>query len=228
MTTTYKPKNRIFPTILCVLLCALFAVLAVPGQTVRADEAEYSILDDFAGTDFDISEYPEDPNDSSLSVVHIAETTSNELAVYVYQPSADKNNILATSINISTASGDTPKYTRYALELLGSSDTVFKYLVKDLAVSSGPIRYYSISSISRQWIKDIDDPLENNNTASTVAYSVGQNGRRYCLTVLSAIFANKRISSRSRINTSAFCATPTALNSFRTAVTVIMWLFQRI
>ena len=174
MTTTYKPKNRIFPTILCVLLCALFAVLAVPGQTVRADEVEYSILDDFAGTDFDISEYPEDPDDNSLRVVHIAETTSNELAVYVYQPSAGKNNILATSINISTASGDTPKYARYALELIGSSDTVFKYLVKDLAVSSGPIRYYSISSISRQWIKDIDDPLENNNTASTVAYPVGQ------------------------------------------------------
>lgn len=171
---TYKTNIRILPAILCMLLCVLFAFAAVPGQAVRADEAQQSILDDFIGTDFDISEYPEDPADSSLKVVHIAETTSNELAVYVYQPSAGKNNILATSINIATESGVTPKYMYYALELLGSYTTVFKYIVKDLAVSSDQIRYYSISSISRQWLDGLDDPTGNDNTVSTVAYPVGQ------------------------------------------------------
>lgn len=82
-------------------------------------------------------------------VVCFAESVDNEVFVYLYQPSGQIVNLTASSINISTTSYLEPDYKNYKLELVSSSGVFFKYLVKDIMVSSAPVRYYTITSVYR-------------------------------------------------------------------------------
>ena len=97
-------KNKALLCIVAFLLifCSLFTATQGIGVTY-AEESDYSgVLDDLQKDDsFDESHYPAVADDYSLKIIQIAESVDGELFLYVYQPSGQAKNLIASSINIS-------------------------------------------------------------------------------------------------------------------------------
>ena len=158
-----------------IVLC--IGLLPLQGTQIAwaAEESGSKVLVDLQKAEnFNMDDYPLNPTDFSLEVIHIAESTENELLVYVYQPSGAKANLMATTISISTVVGPdiAPKF--YDLEFLNSSGVFYKYKVKDFTVSSEATRVYSVVSILRPFIKDIDAEPGFDNTVSEVPFAVAK------------------------------------------------------
>lgn len=158
-------------TVLCI------GLLPLQGTQIAwaAEESGSKVLVDLQKAEnFNMDDYPLNPTDYSLEVIHIAESTENELLVYVYQPSGAKANLMATTISISTVVGPdiAPKF--YDLEFLNSSGVFYKYKVKDFIVSSEATRVYSVVSILRPFIKDVDAEPGFDNTVSEVPFAVAK------------------------------------------------------
>ena len=154
----------------CLLLsCFLFT----PAPVYADSQKEFSsVLTDLQkDTTFKIEDYPVSAEDYSLQVIQIAESTDNELFVYVYQPSAVFGSLVASSINV--ALGDT-NFTNYTLTLCNSHETLYKYLIDDLAVSTDSVREYEITSIYRPFNAAIDTNANNGNTITEVNYPVAK------------------------------------------------------
>ena len=171
-----KRKKRInkFLSFILSFILILPVFLILPANKVYAEEKMYSnVLDDLQkDSNFKVEEYPTIENDYSLKVVTIAESNDKELFVYVYQPFFNGS---ATSINISQNSSKNLNIKNYKLTLINSSETLFKYVVKDLKVSEEKTRYYTIISIFRDWNEDIDEENKTNeNTIDEVVYRVGK------------------------------------------------------
>lgn len=179
-------------SILCIIVCMLGWFNHVPAY---ADEVENSVLEDFAGTDFDISEYPLEEDNYNLEVVQIAESANKELFVYVYQPFGDWSSFYATEIRLSTGINDNISYKDYKLDFVGVDESIGKYKVKDFVVLPDALRYYAIACIFRKWQSFVDKPLDNDNTITQMPFAVSQlwtastvNGEvSYTLTVLDTI-----------------------------------------
>lgn len=148
---------------LYILLAAVLIITALIGgqDFLPAFAQSTNVLDDLQkdGT-FNINDYPAVPDDYSLKVIQIAETTDKELLIYVYQPAARTKRLVASSINIAREQNNTSKlaYVNYALELIISAGEFFKYRVKGFELSPEAIRYYNISNILRPFDKTIDTP----------------------------------------------------------------------
>ena len=158
-----------------IVLC--IGLLPLQGTQIAwaAEESGSKVLVDLQKAEnFNMDDYPLNPTDFSLEVIHIAESTENELLVYVYQPSGAKANLMATTISISTVVGPdiAPKF--YDLEFLNSSGVFYKYKVKDFTVSSEATRVYSVVSILRPFIKDVDAEPGFDNTVSEVPFAVAK------------------------------------------------------
>ena len=169
-------NSKIIRNILYVFLALLF-VLTCCVSTITlcaTSTTNYSgVLEDLQkDPNFDESIYVEDNNNYSISVIQIAESVNKELFVYVYQPA--QRMVKTTSINISTTTGEAIKPINYELQLIDSSNTLYKYLVVDFVVSDDTVRYYNIPSIFRLYNIAIDDELDNDNTVSEVVYEVAK------------------------------------------------------
>ena len=108
----------------CLLLsCFLYSPLPVYADTQK----EYSsVLTDLTkDSSFKIEDYPVKTDDYSLNVVQVAESSGEELLVYVYQPSGGYGNLVASSINISTAN---LSFVNYKLNLCNHSSTLKKFI----------------------------------------------------------------------------------------------------
>lgn len=173
-------KTRILSMILAfvTVICTVFMAVQTP-LIARAESIEYSeVLDDLKkDASFQESNYPERPTDYSLNIIQIAESVNKELFVYVYQPSAARKNITASSINISTTINDAISFINYKLDLLNSSGVFYKYKVRDFVVKDEPTRYYAITSIYRPFDESIDAGTGNDNTITEVNYAVN---KQYC------------------------------------------------
>lgn len=137
--------------------------------------SKYSnVLDDLKKDEtFNILNYPIKSNDYSLQVIQIAESTTGELFVYVYQPSQRVKLFAATEINMSLS--ETIDGTKlYGLTLINSSGVFGKYKVNDFEVDSDVLRYYNITSIFREWVEGIDKETGNDNEKNAVAFPVGK------------------------------------------------------
>lgn len=171
-----KTINKSFICLILVII-SLFTCFFSTGTKVYAEEAtkEYSnVLTDLQKDEnFNLDDYPTLEDDYSLQLIQIAESVDNELFVYVYQPLANSQ-VLATSINISQNVDNVKDYTNYKLEYINSKSALFKYKVQDFILDTEQIRYYDISSIFRAFIENIDTPVEDGNTISEVAFSVGK------------------------------------------------------
>lgn len=170
-------------TVLCVLIIVLCTVLiAVQGTSSMIASAtikEYSdVLDDLKKDNtFDVAHYPVVADDYSLKVIQIAESTDKELFVYVYQPSGNKKDLQASSINISITINNEINYHNYQLTYLNSSGVFYKYVVNKFTVRNESTRYYSISSIYRPFDEKIDKKPDGNNTVTEVNFEVS---KQYC------------------------------------------------
>ncbi len=185
-------KNTVYLLGVIVLLLTMIFSFVTVGSAKADSAVTYSdALSDLKKADnFDVGLYPLNAKDYSLKVIQVAESSANELFVYVYQPCARSKELTATSINISTAIEDI-KYRNYKLRLVSSVSVFYKYVVEDLTVdTSVPMRSYSISSIYRAFDKSIDSELDNGNMLTEVNYDVSKqyylgsvNGETFCKAV---------------------------------------------
>ncbi|MBQ9715762.1 MAG: hypothetical protein IJV77_05075 [Clostridia bacterium] len=157
--------------IFVLLLCFGCGGTATAFAVTANDTIQYTnVMDDLAEDPmFDASKYPIDYTNGKLELLTVAESVNNELFVYVYSPAI----LRAASINISLVEKDVD-YKVYGLTLINSHDGFFKYKVDGLTVSSDETRYYEISSISRRFISDFDEELDNGNTVSMTPFKVGK------------------------------------------------------
>ena len=156
--------------------------IAVP--TAFAENISYSnVLDDLRkDSNFSSALYPIKTDDYSLQVMQIAESTDNELFVYVYQPSGQAKDLRASSINISLKPRqDIADVRNYKLTLLNSSGVFYKYRVDGLTVSTANTRYYTITTIYRPFDKTIDDSADHGNEVTEVDYKVA---KEYCFAIV--------------------------------------------
>lgn len=154
----------------CLLLsCFLYSPLLVYADTQK----EYSsVLTDLTkDSSFKIEDYPVKADDYSLNVVQVAESSGEELLVYVYQPSGGYGNLVASSINISTAN---LSFVNYKLNLCNHSSTLYKYVVENFVVSEDLTRSYEITSIYRPFNAVVDTNTNNGNTINEVNYPVAK------------------------------------------------------
>ena len=153
-----------------------FANRVAYASSINIVGAYTNVLDDLRqDNDFNVDNYPVIENDYSLQLMTIAESETNELYVYVYQPSGENVDLMATSISISRkARNEDRSYINYKLSYLNSSGVFYKYLVLGFEISPDTTRYYEISSIYRAWDSQYDETSGNDNTISEVAFKVGK------------------------------------------------------
>jgi hypothetical protein len=125
-------------------------------------------------SEFDINDFPPIQDDYTLQVIQIAESSDNELFIYVYNPCGINMPLEATCINMSlTESPDFPRL--YNLEQINRAGVFGKYLVKGVTVKSDEVRFYNITSIYRRFNKYCgDENTGNDNTISEVSFNVSK------------------------------------------------------
>lgn len=167
-------KNLMCFLLVLVILCTVF--MPVQGVAFAVEESGSNVLVDLnKAENFNVDDYPYNPTDNSLHVIHVAESTDKELLVYVYQPTGDSAKIKASSISISTAlDNKNIKPDLYGLEFLNCSGVFYKYKVKDFVVSDSTTRVYSIVSILRPFIDGADEEAGFDNTILEVPYPVAK------------------------------------------------------
>ena len=95
----YQKTFIVFFTVLLLVLTFLCGQFSFPAYA----STKYSnVLDDLKkDEEFNISEYPDKPNDYSIQVIQIAESSARELYIYTYQPCQMSQYIVATAINMA-------------------------------------------------------------------------------------------------------------------------------
>lgn len=179
MTTKYKRK---YIAVFILIFCTVFFIaqsVILPIGISYADDVVYSdVLDDLKkDSTFDSNNYPEVATDYSLKIIQLAESTDNELFVYVYQP-CGKQDMRASSINISTTSYADITPSNYKLKYINSNGVFFKYVVDGITVSNAEARYYGVMSIYRPLNKAYGDKEPSGgNTVSEVPFNVSKEYR---------------------------------------------------
>lgn len=158
-----------------------------------------NVADDLMNvSDFDFADFPsldfydvyDKNNDVDITndvpyvqVIQIAESSSNELYIYTYQPINETVEILCSSVKISadfSSDSNIKNIKVYYLELLSTYKTFCKYVVKDFEVCSEAYRYYNIVSIYRYFNKDLDNSVVGGEITEK-DISVGQQWCAYYL-----------------------------------------------
>lgn len=153
-------------------------IIFVNHNTIYVNAAtKYSmVLDDLEeDPNFDASDYVINKGSTNLEVIQIAESSDDELFVYIYNPQADKR-YNATYIRLSQTTGDNISPRDYKLTLLSSSGVYSKYLVVDVKVKADEVRYYDITCVFRKFIDGVDEGLDETiiNTISQVPCTVAK------------------------------------------------------
>lgn len=174
MTAKHYIRN-LFLCIVLMLLAIISCFVGVSYDVFAATQGS-SVLDDL-GKDraFNASAYPKKRDDYSLKVIHLAESTSGELFLYVYQPSCDDRTI-ATTVSIAEEMNNADDFSPalYGLELMDSDGVFYKYKVLNYAVSSAVERFYNVIMIQRPFISGIDSDSGTGTTTDRKAFGVGQ------------------------------------------------------
>lgn len=173
-------KNKIILVTLSLLLVFLTYIITpvnfVSAYISGADKYSDVLSDLQKDETFDIRQYPVSPKDYSLKVIQIAESTDKELFVYVYQPSANYKNYVASYIKLALEpyldiEADVD-FNFYSLTFCNKYSTLYKYKVNDLKVKSDSIRYYSITSIYRPFDESVDNQASYDNKVTNVDFDV--------------------------------------------------------
>lgn len=161
------------------MILVLFIVVLVGGgwgnsSAFANSTFNSSVLNDLQqDTSFNSNDYPSNSSDYSIQLIQIAESDSQELFVYTYQPSQLTKYLVATQINMSF-SESVDGTQLYGLSLLSCDGVFCKYKVDDVTAIDDDSRYYNVTSIYRKWDSSIDFGTGNDNTKNEVAYAVGK------------------------------------------------------
>lgn len=171
-------KTKIIYFLLTFLAVLLALTAGNVGGAVKAAENTPAQVTDVltdlvADENFDIKQYPTNPQDFSVYVIQVAESKGGNLYVYTYQPSFESKSLFATAINMSLTReiADTELYT---LTFVNTQSVFCKYRVNGVKidVDGDYTHFYNVTSIYRKWNKDIDKPSDNDNTINSVAFPV--------------------------------------------------------
>ena len=177
MKTILKRTGFVIAALLLSFLCLMESVFSVKASAETTTEYT-SVLDDLQKDEnFNVEMYPAVADDYSLQVIQIAESSNGELFVYVYQPSAGKKNLTATTIRMSMPMvGIDSTWQDYDMTLLSSESVFQKYKVEGVTVKDDAVRYYDITAIHRKFDETIDKAPTTNteNTINEVVYEVAQ------------------------------------------------------
>ena len=178
--------KRITQIFLCLALLIVMGgemLLSAFSITASAEVTGYTnVLTDLQkDSNFNPDDYPANPDDVSLKVIHIAEGENGELFIYVYQPCDAKKDYKAKFINMSLQNPieKNLQYKLYSLTWLNSNGVFDKYIVNDFIVSSSAERYYNIATVYRPFDSEVDDVPEAVDTIQCKGYEVGQYWRVY-------------------------------------------------
>lgn len=156
-------------------LLSLFVILIPTSSSVAyayTDVYSDVLADLQVDENFNKDDYPINQTDYSLQIIQIAESNDKSLLVYVYQPSAGKNDIVTKKIRMSVDDGRS--YADYNLTLLSRNGVFFKYKVDNYIAdfSSAQKRTYKIVQLMRPADKALGDKVvdENNNVISYIPY----------------------------------------------------------
>ena len=175
-----KQRTQLILLVFALIVSCLLSFTATP-QIVFASSVDISggytnVMEDLQKDEnFDASKYPVVENDYSLQVIQVAESSDKELFLYVYQPSGNIKNFVASYVNMAIGEHSID-FKIYYLTLINSNGVFYKYLVKNVAVSDEVTRSYNITSIFRPFDKTIDESVEdeNGNIISNVSYDVSK------------------------------------------------------
>jgi len=105
-------------------------------------------------------------------VIRIAESSNDELYIYVYQPCDEEKEIEAVKVVINqTADLEQTTAKVYDLQLVSTEGVFDKYLVKGLTVlSSLSLRHYAITSLMREYDKSLGDDEKYGDPSWTINY----------------------------------------------------------
>lgn len=180
--TTKSAATYILAAVLAVLLFISSAASSVLAYADEPSNFEYTdVLDDLNKSQINLTDYPQKDNDYTIDIITIAESVNGELFIYVYQPGGSSTDLRASSINISTETGDLISYFNYDLQLINSSGVFYKYIVKNFTVKNDEVRYYSITSIYRPFIEGVDEQAGYDNKITEVPFAVS---RQYGITTV--------------------------------------------
>ena len=170
-------RKRILVILLCLLMILeSFSLLCLTAFAEEETDSNTYVLDDLKrDPDFKVEDYPDDPKDLSLQVITIAESTTRELLVYVYQPAAATQPLTATSINISQ-SHKAIQFHNYTLTLLNQEGVFQKYKVNDFVVQNASVRYYEITNIYRLPLNESEQSTgyDDGNVINELSNPVGK------------------------------------------------------
>ena len=173
-----KKSKFSFLVVSMLILCFLFSCFSfVPSIIAKAVTVTgYSgVLGDLRIDDnFNEEDFPSNPEDKSLELIQIAESTVGELFLYIYQPSAKSHQFELTTVSISQTLYNNAKWELYNLKLIDSDGVFSKYKVNDLELKSDVVRYYDITEIHRKFDSEIDTQPNNGNTITEVAHDVSK------------------------------------------------------
>ena len=185
MKMTRKILATLAATIVATFGAFSFQPLAAFAEGDSASSSMTStVLEDLQkDVNFSIDDYPSQTVEEVkaakkelLQVVQIAEGANGELFVYVYQPTDETKEIVATYINIAKSTSDDAKRV-YPLELVSTEGTLDKYRVKNFTFREATDRYYEIPEIFRGYDADLDVETGNDNKDSNIAVDVSQKWR---------------------------------------------------
>lgn len=147
----------------CFLTCFVPTIMSVSASSINIIGGYTNVLEDLQKDDnFNADDFPVVEDDYSLQIIQLAESDDKELFIYVYQPSAEYEKLVASSVFISTTERGL-SYTNYYLTLLNNQGVFYKYRVDNFFVSSNATRHYEITSIYRPFDEDIDEKLDDDN-----------------------------------------------------------------
>lgn len=173
-----KIKMLLLAIVLCIscfLTCFATTIQVAYASSIGVVGGYTNVLEDLQKDDtFNAEDYPVIQDDYSLQVIQVAESSEKDLFIYVYQPCSPNDDLRATSINISTTTGNASSYNNYSLILLNKQGCFGKYKVKNFVLSNENVRTYDISSIFRKWNEKYDKGSGNDNTINEVSFAVAQ------------------------------------------------------
>ena len=134
---------------------------------------------------FKVEDYVENPEDYSIQVIQVAESSEGKLNIFTFQPARNTVDLKASSINISygfSSNGEGLSPKNYNLKLICTDGCFDKYEVEGFFVPAQEHRYYNIVSIYRRLSSYVPtDTNVSGGTTTEKAYEVGQQWHSYTL-----------------------------------------------
>ncbi len=168
--------KRITQIFLCLALLIvmggemLLSAFSITASAVFTKETD--VLEDLkVDSSFNEADYPLIEGDYSLKLIQLAESESGDIFLYVYKPSGNTTDIVATEVNMSDT-GTAVGLAMRDLTLVDSSGVFQKYRVDGIKRSNEFVRKYFIVSLFRPWNEDYGDKTSEDSIGVAKAYPV--------------------------------------------------------